>query len=440
MDFTGSTAPDPVWQIDDAPVPYPDALAHMQTQVAAIRAGGPERVWLLEHPPLYTAGSSARPDDLTGTQNLPVFDAGRGGQWTYHGPGQRVAYVMLDLEKPHGTVPQRDLHLYVEGLEAWLILALDQFNIRGERRAGRVGIWVADRAAGTEKKIAAIGVRITRWVSWHGVSFNVDPHHSLRHYRTRRDQPARPGHTSHHGGRRPGSEIRLAENLQHVNRPKARMTETHFYQPEAGHRLPHDPLKAIVAPRPIGWISSISPDGVVNLAPYSFFNMVCEQPPMLMFSSYGYKDSVRNIEATGEFVANLAGRAQAEAMNLTCAPVPPDVNEMDLAGLTPAPSTLIKPPRVAAAPAALECKLVRLERLRGLDGAQASNWLVLGQIVGIHIRPEYLVDGRFDTLAAKPLGRCGYRGDYVVVDRFLEMFRPEFDQAAGVWLAPPVAS
>jgi flavin reductase (DIM6/NTAB) family NADH-FMN oxidoreductase RutF len=218
------------------------------------------------------------------------------------------------------------------------------------------------------------------------------------------------------------------------------MHDTHFYEPAQGHRLPHDPLKAIVAPRPIGWISSLSPDGVVNLAPYSFFNMVNEIPPMLMFSSYGYKDSVRNIEATGEFVANLAGRAQAEAMNLTCAPVGPEVSEMDLAHLPAAPCHLVKPPRVAAAPAALECRLIRVERLRDLDGKEATNWMVLGQIVGVHINPAYLVDGRFDTLAAKPLGRCGYRGDYVVVDRFLEMFRPEFDEAAGVWLAPPVAS
>jgi flavin reductase (DIM6/NTAB) family NADH-FMN oxidoreductase RutF len=175
------------------------------------------------------------------------------------------------------------------------------------------------------------------------------------------------------------------------------MTETHFYEPSRGHRLPHDPLKAIVAPRPIGWISSVNSDGAVNLAPYSFFNMICEHPPMLVFSSYGYKDTVRNIEATGEFVANLAGMAQAEAMNLTCAPVGPEVDEMAMAGLAAAPSQLVRPPRVAVAPAALECKLVRLERLCGLDGQAASNWMVIGQIVGVHIRPEYLANGSFNA-------------------------------------------
>lgn len=211
------------------------------------------------------------------------------------------------------------------------------------------------------------------------------------------------------------------------------MTETHFYEPSRGHRLPHDPLKAIVAPRPIGWISSVNSDGAVNLAPYSFFNMICEHPPMLVFSSYGYKDTVRNIEATGEFVANLAGMAQAEAMNLTCAPVGPEVDEMAMAGLAAAPSQLVRPPRVAVAPAALECKLVRLERLCGLDGQAASNWMVIGQIVGVHIRPEYLANGSFNTLGAMPLGRCGYLGDYVVVDRFLEMLRPKLDEDTNTW-------
>src|SRR4051794_21578920 len=155
------------WRISEAAVPYEAALDAMQARVAAIRAGSePEQVWLLEHPPLYTAGTSARPEDLADPGRFPVFAAGRGGQWTYHGPGQRTAYVMLDLGRPHGQVRARDVRSYVEGLEEWLIRALDRFNIRGERRAGRVGIWVADRAAGTEGKIAAIGVRVTRWVSW----------------------------------------------------------------------------------------------------------------------------------------------------------------------------------------------------------------------------------------------------------------------------------
>ena len=164
------------WRVSDAPVGYDAALAAMRARVGAIRdAGAPEQVWLLEHPPLYTAGTSARPEDLTAPNRFPTFAAGRGGQWTYHGPGQRTAYVMLDLTRPHGEVGARDVRRYVYGLEEWLIRALDRFNVRGERREGRVGIWVADAAAGTEAKIAAIGVRVTRWVSWHGVSLNVEP-------------------------------------------------------------------------------------------------------------------------------------------------------------------------------------------------------------------------------------------------------------------------
>jgi lipoyl(octanoyl) transferase len=183
MDTTASTPHNlgTLWAVSDEQIPYRAALAAMQARVVGIRAGtAAEQVWLLEHPPLYTAGSSARPEDLADPERFPTFDAGRGGQWTYHGPGQRVAYVMLDLERPHGTVRARDLHAYVEGLEEWLIHTLDHFNIRGERRAGRVGVWVADRAAGTEAKIGAIGVRVTRWVSWHGVSLNVDP--ALDHF------------------------------------------------------------------------------------------------------------------------------------------------------------------------------------------------------------------------------------------------------------------
>ncbi len=164
------------WRIEDGLLPYPAALAAMRGRADAIRAGtAGEQVWLVEHPPLYTAGTSAKPCDLADPGRFPVFDAGRGGQWTYHGPGQRTAYVMLDLTRPHGQVRPRDVRAFVHGLEEWLIRALDRFNVRGERRDGRVGIWVADRAAGTEAKIAAIGVRVTRWVSWHGVALNVDP-------------------------------------------------------------------------------------------------------------------------------------------------------------------------------------------------------------------------------------------------------------------------
>jgi lipoyl(octanoyl) transferase len=148
----------------------------MKARIAGIRqATAAERVWLLQHPPLYTAGTSARPHDLMNPDGFETYAAGRGGQWTYHGPGQLVAYVMLDLEQAHGTVPARDTHAYVAALEGWLIATLAHFGVRGELRPGRVGVWVADQTTATEAKVAAIGVRITRWVSWHGVSLNVCP-------------------------------------------------------------------------------------------------------------------------------------------------------------------------------------------------------------------------------------------------------------------------
>jgi lipoyl(octanoyl) transferase len=179
MDAPASTAPD--WHTAPALVSYPDAIGAMQAHIAAIRAGAAaERVWLLEHPPLYTAGTSARPSDLLAAGRFPTYDAGRGGKWTYHGPGQRVAYVMLDLNERHGSVPPRDLHAYVDGLERWLIATLARFGVIGEIRPGRVGVWVADARTGAEAKIAAIGVRVTRWVSWHGISLNVHP--ALDHF------------------------------------------------------------------------------------------------------------------------------------------------------------------------------------------------------------------------------------------------------------------
>jgi lipoyl(octanoyl) transferase len=164
------------WSVAPGLTPYPEALAAMQQRIAAIRAGtASEQVWLVEHPPLYTAGTSARPDELTDPARFPTFSAGRGGQWTYHGPGQRTAYVMLDLTRRHGSVPARDIGCYVHALEAWLIRALARFGVTGERRAGRVGIWVVDPASGGESKIGAIGVRVSRWVTWHGVALNVAP-------------------------------------------------------------------------------------------------------------------------------------------------------------------------------------------------------------------------------------------------------------------------
>jgi lipoyl(octanoyl) transferase len=164
------------WRVSEGLTAYPDALAAMEARVAAIREGtGSELVWLVEHPPLYTAGTSAKLADLRDIHRFPTYAAGRGGQWTYHGRGQRTGYIMLDLAKPHGSVRPRDIRSYVEGLEEWLIRSLARFNVRGERRAGRIGIWVVDRNAGTEAKIAALGVRVTRWVSWHGVALNVQP-------------------------------------------------------------------------------------------------------------------------------------------------------------------------------------------------------------------------------------------------------------------------
>jgi flavin reductase (DIM6/NTAB) family NADH-FMN oxidoreductase RutF len=202
------------------------------------------------------------------------------------------------------------------------------------------------------------------------------------------------------------------------------MSEFHFYEPKHGHRLPHDPFKAIVAPRPIGWISSADLEGRPNLAPYSFFNAFCDNPPIVGFSSSGRKDTQRNVEATGEFVFNLATKKHAEAMNLSSAPFPPGVSEFEKAGLVAAPSRVVKPPRVADAPAALECKLLLVLPLTDLEGKPTPNTLILGQVVGVHIDPAFLADGLFDTAAARPLARCGYLADYVEVTDLLKMPRP----------------
>lgn len=170
---------DPVgWRVSDAPVGYADAVAWMEARVERIaRGAAPECVWLLEHPPLYTAGTSARSEDLVAPDRFPVHATGRGGQYTYHGPGQRVAYVMLDLDRR-----SRDLRAYVASLEGWLIETLAAFNVRAERREDRVGVWVRrpEKGPGVEDKIAAIGIRVRRWVSFHGISLNVEP--DLSHF------------------------------------------------------------------------------------------------------------------------------------------------------------------------------------------------------------------------------------------------------------------
>ncbi len=168
-------APAPEWRTARKPVDYPTAVAGMEARVAAIRDGsGRELVWLLEHPALYTGGTSAKPAELLNAGGLPVYETGRGGQYTWHGPGQRVAYVMLDL-----TRRGADVRGYVRDLEDWIIRAMARFNVTGERRAGRVGIWVV-RGSGREDKIAAIGVRVRRWVTYHGIAINVEP--DLSHY------------------------------------------------------------------------------------------------------------------------------------------------------------------------------------------------------------------------------------------------------------------
>jgi flavin reductase (DIM6/NTAB) family NADH-FMN oxidoreductase RutF len=198
----------------------------------------------------------------------------------------------------------------------------------------------------------------------------------------------------------------------------------YFYDPATGHGLPHDPFKAIVAPRLIGWISSRDTEGTLNLAPYSFFGAFATFPAIIGFSSEGRKDSVANIEATGEFVWNLATKPLAEQMNRSSAPVAPHVDEFELAGLTPAPGRNVAVPHVAEAPAALECKLLQVVRLHTLDGKPMDNYLSLGQVVGVHINEAYLKDGLFDTHAAQPIMRAGYRADYAEIGDMFQMFRP----------------
>ncbi len=200
----------------------------------------------------------------------------------------------------------------------------------------------------------------------------------------------------------------------------------HFYEPRLGHGLPHDPFNAIVGPRPIGWISSRGEGGAVNLAPYSFFNGFNYTPPIVGFASIGFKDTVRNVLQTREFVWNLATRALAEQMNASCAAVPPEVNEFELAGLTQAPSRLVGPPRVAESPVAFECRLTQSFQLQDADGAPVDTWMVLGEVVAVHIDRAMLKDGVYDTAAARPILRGGGPADYFEISpesRF-RMFRP----------------
>lgn len=206
------------------------------------------------------------------------------------------------------------------------------------------------------------------------------------------------------------------------------MSDTfHSYEPRQGHGLKHDPFNAIVGPRPIGWISSADEQGQVNLAPYSFFNAFNYVPPIIGFSSIGFKDTVRNVQQTGEFVWNLATKPLAEAMNQTCAPVPPQVNEFELARLTPLPSRFVKPPRVGQSPVSFECKVTQILQLQGVDGQPVPTWLVLGEVVCVHIARTLLVDGTYDTAHAGHILRGGGPADYFTVgpEQLFKMNRPQ---------------
>jgi flavin reductase (DIM6/NTAB) family NADH-FMN oxidoreductase RutF len=200
----------------------------------------------------------------------------------------------------------------------------------------------------------------------------------------------------------------------------------HFYEPCNGHGLPHDPFNAIVGPRPIGWISSLSQAGVANLAPYSFFNGFNYVPPIVGFASVGEKDTLRNVRESGEFVWNLATRALAEAMNISSAPAAPEVDEFALAGLTAAPSRLVKAPRVAESPVSFECRVTQVIQLQRASGDMVPTWLVMGEVVGVHIAQASLRDGIYDTGAAGHILRGGGPADYFSIgpEQLFRMSRP----------------
>ena len=189
------------------------------------------------------------------------------------------------------------------------------------------------------------------------------------------------------------------------------------------HGLPHNPFKAIVAPRPIGWITTMGLKGETNLAPYSFFNGITDKPPIVMFSSEGAKDSVAFAEETKEFVCSLATFDLRDQMNGTSAPLPRGECEMHATGLEPAPSRLVKPPRVAASPCALECKWLQTVRLADVEGQPLERYVVFGQAIGVYINDAFIKNGRLDTAALQPLARCGY-ADYAVVDEVFAIARP----------------
>ena len=205
-------------------------------------------------------------------------------------------------------------------------------------------------------------------------------------------------------------------------------TGPHFYEPKNGHGLPHDPFNAIVGPRPIGWIGSVSASGVPNLAPYSFFNAFNYTPPIIGFASVGSKkDSFNNIEETREFTWNLVTRELAEAMNESCAPIIPDESEFDRAKLEQGASRVIKAPRVAASPVSFECKLTQIVQLTNHEGKEVPTWVVFGEVVGVHIAQTALVDGLYDPARMRTILRAGGPASYyeITPETYFEMFRPK---------------
>jgi flavin reductase (DIM6/NTAB) family NADH-FMN oxidoreductase RutF len=200
----------------------------------------------------------------------------------------------------------------------------------------------------------------------------------------------------------------------------------YYFEPSKGHGLRHDPFNAIIAPRPIGWVATIDAQGRRNLAPYSFFNGFNYVPPIIGFSSIGRKDSLGNAEATGEFVWNLATRKLAEKMNTTSATAPHEVDEFELAGLTPAPSRKVKPPRVLESPVNFECKVSQILQLQAADGTKVDSWVVFGEVVAVHIEKDLILDGVYQSATAHPITRLGRMGDYAELraDAIFEMKRP----------------
>jgi flavin reductase (DIM6/NTAB) family NADH-FMN oxidoreductase RutF len=222
--------------------------------------------------------------------------------------------------------------------------------------------------------------------------------------------------------------------LRRASRPRAGtgardiLAAVIFYEPHLRDRslLPHDPFKAAIAPRPIGWVSTLGADGAVNLAPYSFFNAISGAPPMIAFSSEGMKDSASFAGETREFVWNMPTWELREAMNASSASLPRGVSEFEHAGLQMAPSVLVAPPRVAETPCALECKVTQTLTLTDVDGNRTNRHLVIGQVVGVHIDERFITDdGILDVAAMRPIARCGYLADYTVLDRLFQMERPD---------------